>query len=116
MFAHLNRMILRMRCPQRPHHPEGLKLSFLPVRSTQTGRADNRVGLILQLQHHPAPFAVQPLQSKFVVYDRDDNVAGIRGGSFFKIESDPFYFSNRRRNIEGASMTNRVCLARAKSA
>ena len=65
---------------------------------------DDWVGLVLWLQHDPALFAVQPLQREFVVQDCDDNVA------------DFFYFSNRRRNIEGVSMANRVCLATAKSA
>src|SRR3972149_2220480 len=37
--------------PKLPdHHPEDFKHSF---------RADDRIGLVLRLQHDPAPFAVQ---------------------------------------------------------
>jgi len=58
----------------------------------------------------------EPLQGELVIQNRHNTVVDVREGLFFKIESEPCYFSNRRRNIEGVSMANGVCLARAKSA
>jgi len=56
--------------PKLPdHHSKNLKLAF---------RVDDRIGLVLRLQHDPAAFTVQALQGELVIHNRDDNVTDIR--------------------------------------